>query len=255
MKKTTQIGLLIIGMLFFVGTSYAQFEFGEESKDHPKKPPMFCPKTQMNESCLLCHTTPSFKLKEAPLDEANVYPNADIKIRHENGHTKGFYYVSTISSHDLKEAFDYFNKHKINHIVIEIHSPGGSVFDAWRMAGLMGEQEKFGKILETRCYGFAASAGFLIMISGTKGHRYVNTHAELMWHELLSFKMFDLSSPSDKEEQARVLRHLQDTGNDWLAQRCNLTKAQIDKKVKKREFWMTGTQAVKYGFADGFLNK
>ena len=75
-----------------------------------------------------------------------------------------------------------------------------------------------------------------------------------MWHELLSFEMFGkVSTPSDKEEEARVLRFLQDTRNEWLSQHCKLTKKELDEKIRKREFWMTGEQAIEYGFADGRL--
>jgi len=33
----------------------------------------------------------------------------------------------------------------------------------------------------------------------------------------------------------------------------NLTKEEIDAKVKALEFWITGREAVEYGFADGFI--
>lgn len=256
MKKI--IGILMALGLVIAWAVYAQENpeyYGFDNQDKSRKEESLCPKSLMKKDCLKCHTQPSFHLKEAPAGERYEYPNFYTSIVEKDGKKIGNYYVTEINSALVKDAFDYFEKHNISHIIIEIHCPGGALIDAWRIAGLMGEQEKKGKILETRCYGFAASAGFLVMISGSKGHRFVNTHAELMWHELWSFKMFDLASPSDKEEEARVLRHLQDTGNDWLSKRSNLTKEEIDGKVKKREFWMTGSEAVNLGFADGFLNK
>ena len=77
--------------------------------------------------------------------------------------------------------------------------------------------------------------------------------AELMWHELQALEGFGVTSPSSKEDEARVLRHLQDTANGWLAEVSDLTKQEIDDMVSYKEFWLTGTEAVKYGFADGLL--
>ena len=117
---------------------------------------------------------------------------------------------------------------------------------------MRGWQEQ-GNIIETRVYGYCASAGFLIFASGTKGNRFVAPQAELMWHELQTFEFFNQSTPSSKEEEARVLRHLQDTANSWLAEVSNLTKQQVDELVKYKELWITGVQAVEYGFADALL--
>ena len=112
-----------------------------------------------------------------------------------------------------------------------------------------------GKIIETRCHGFAMSAGFLIFSSGSKGHRLVSQSAEFMWHELLTFKMFAIETPSSTEEQSRILRHLQDTGNEWLSSVSNMTKEEIDDAIHKKEYWLRGSEMVEKGFADGFLGK
>lgn len=119
----------------------------------------------------------------------------------------------------------------------------------------MQDWQDSGGVIETRVNGFAASAGFLIFVARSKGHRLVGKQSDLMWHELISFKMFDVSSPSDKEEEGRVLRHLQNIRNDWLATRGKLSKKEIDDLVHKREFWMSGKQAVDYGFADKFIGE
>jgi len=215
-----------------------------------------CPTAKISnqEKCLTCHVAPSFKVRESDPDDLYKYPNYQTKIRTIGGKKVGTLFVSDIDGKMMKESLDYFDRHDISHIIIEIHSGGGSLFEGWRCVGLMGEAEKNGKILETRVYGFAASAAMMVAVSGTKGHRFANSHAELMAHELYSFKMFSLDTPSSSEEATRVLRHLQDTGNSWLSSRSNLTKEEMDKKTKNREFWMTGAEALEYGFIDGLLN-
>ena len=231
-------------------------EYLSQPQEKDEKP-FRCPVSQLTDQskCLTCHVAPSFKVKETDPDDLFKYPNYHTKIRVVDDKKVGTLFVGEIDGKMMKDSFDYFDRHGINHIIIEIHSGGGSLFEGWRCVGLMGEAEKQGKILETRVYGFAASAAMMVSVSGTKGHRYANSHAELMAHELYSFSMFKLDTPSSSEEATRVLRHLQDTGNSWLSSRSNLTKEEIDTKTKNREFWMTGEEAVEFGFVDHLLNK
>ena len=41
--------------------------------------------------------------------------------------------------------------------------------------------------------------------------------------------------------------------NDYLATRGKLTKQEIDAKIARKEFWMSGKEAVELGFADEFI--
>ena len=109
-----------------------------------------------------------------------------------------------------------------------------------------------GMIIETRVHGFAASAGFILFVNGTPYHRFASATAELMWHELYTFEFFKVSRPSDVEDDAIILRHLQDTANNFLAERSILTAEQWDEKVFKQEFWCNGKEALEYGLSDGF---
>ena len=244
MKKLIII-LMFIATPLMVG---AEYEAAPKKEEEKKPVVQQCPKTKMTESCLGCHVIPSFKLKESPPDAIFEYPNPDTKIM---GGT-GYFFLDDIDDNEVIAFFDYISWHpNIKHIVFEVQSPGGSMFRAWRIVGLMDLYKARGYTIETRVHGFAASAGFMIFANGTKGYRFATPTAELMWHELISFTMFDISGPSDKEDQAKVLRHLQDTANNWLVQRSKLTKVDIDEKIRKKELWMNGQQAVEYGIADG----
>ncbi len=76
-----------------------------------------------------------------------------------------------------------------------------------------------------------------------------------MWHELITFELFSISSPSDKEDAARVLRHLQNTINQWLSTRISKTKDEIDTLVKKKEWWLNGQEALDVELVDAFTNR
>lgn len=222
-------------------------ESGETAEDLSS----ICPTTLMKTDCLSCHVRPDWKLKEA-------HPNRiyDLPAGTNLVGGKLYFYLTRIQDYRVRALYEWLQWHQdIKHVVIEVQSPGGSVFAAKRIVGIMNQMKKEGYIVETHVNGFAASAGFVIFVAGSKGYRLVSPEAELMWHELRTFKFFDVSGPADKEDEADVLRHLQDTQNEWLASRSNMTKEEIDSAIRKKELWLNGAQAVEKGFADGFLGE
>ena len=101
-------------------------------------------------------------------------------------------------------------------------------------------------------YGYAASAGFLVFQAGSE--RYVFARSEGMWHEVRSVVMKEVT-PSNSEHEAAIFRHFQDNANSYIASRSKVSKAKLDAKIKFREWWMTGTEMVEFGFADGLLGQ
>ncbi|MFC1594961.1 ATP-dependent Clp protease proteolytic subunit [Patescibacteria group bacterium] len=212
-----------------------------------------CPKTTVRgelSDCLSCHIKGSFEVIEVSPDANRLYPVRDMRVI-EN---IAYYTIETIDTDDIRNISKYLEWHPaIRKVVLDIFSPGGSLFDAHDIRGIMNNWKDKDIIVETRVQGFAASAGFLIFVSGSKDHRYVDPNAKLMWHELVSLEHTGWKSPSDQEEKARVLRWLQNSTNTYLSERSKLTKEQLDEKVKNKEFWMTGDEARENGFADGYV--
>lgn len=241
--------VVIATICLFVATGWAQ------DKEDKKLPPP-CPKTQMIKDCFECHIKGSFKVKETAPDAHLAYPNRFTKIiGWDCNQLEGHYTVKDIDADALQEAFNYFKLHKINKLTMEMFSPGGSMFHGIKMTSLMDVWKQGGGEITTIVHGLAASAAFLVFVNGTPGKRFIAPQAQIMWHELISFKMFDVSSPSDKEDEARVLRHFQNTANEWLVSKCKLSKEEIDSRIRKKEFWLNGKMALNDGFADGFLGK
>lgn len=241
MKKLV---LVLAAVLVFGGVLYA----GDA-------PVPLCPKTKMRTDCLSCHVVADFRVRETPFDAVLVYPFNGMKIVVEDGIPKGYYLLQGIDSDQVKQYFEYLNGHDIKHAIIEIHSLGGGLFDAQRIVSLIQYWQSKGFKIETRLFGTAFSAGFYIFVAGDV--RLISEYCDLMWHEIQSFEGFGytISTPSDKEEAARVLRHLQDVRHRYLATRGKLTKEEIDRMVSKKEWWMSGPEAVKFGFADGLITK
>lgn len=228
---------------------------GEEEEEG--KLQSICPKTLMKETCMSCHTK-DWRTKEVAWDAHIDYPyNTKIYKELKEHHTKiwGHYLLTSVDADTVKGVLDFFDEHNITYAVFEIQSYGGSAFEMWRIMGLMNSWKTHDKIIETRVNGMAISAGFGVFVSGSKGYRLVNPHAELMWHEAQAFEWPEITNPSKTEEKARVYRHIQDNSNTYIASVSNMTKEEIDEKVNFREFWMTGKEAIQFGFADGFIGE
>ena len=238
-------------VFFLTGLVSADLGYASATEKKESEPETFCPKTRIsdNNMCLYCHTAPDFKLKEAKPDRALELPHNVSLI---DG--KLYYVIDTMYSEPISRIFEYMAWHpEFKHIIFEVHSPGGSLLEAWKIIGLMNMAKSRGVTVETRVYGFAASAGFLVFVNGEMGMRWASPTAELMHHELWSFKFFDLASPSKKEDEAIVFRHLQDTIHNWLLTRTTrpMTKEGLDEMVRHKDYWMNGQDAIDLGFADG----
>ena len=225
---------------------------GTGGEDEGKTESSICPKTKMKDSCFKCHSIPDWSLKEKTPEANREIPCCPEMTVTDNGKTAHLFITEINSSH-AATFFEYLSWHpEIAKCVFEIHSPGGSLFEAWRIIGLMEHWKARGMVIETRCYGFAASAGFILFVNGTPGHRFAAATSELMWHELYTFAMFKVSRPSDTEDEAIILRHLQNTASTFLAERSKRTVEQWKEMVYKKEFWCNGEEAKEYGLSDGY---
>lgn len=226
-----------------------------------KKLEPVCPKTRMNESCLTCHQSPGFELK--PIKELDPFESYDppslTEWRREFGKDVLIFDIKDAGiasgiADNLEKAFSYASRHKLKKLIIELRSPGGSLFHGWSIIGTIQMYKKQGFIVETRLKGISASAASLIFVSGSKGYRKVSPQAALMFHELTQFKFMTVNTPSDTEENARIMRYLQDTMSNYLADRSKLSKKEWDEHMNKKNHWVNGAEAIEiYGIADGYL--
>lgn len=255
------IGVAIIWICVLLGVGRADTEpLGDPKKDTDKKAeekykPFECPKTHISnqDKCFNCHVTPSFAIKECRETATYDFPNIATSIKTVNGKPVGVFFLTDIADEQLRDSANYFYHHKVENVLIDIHSPGGSLFDAWRIKGIIDEMIGNGIRVETRVYGMAFSAGFLIFCAGQD--RVATETAELMWHELITGEMFAIKTPADKEDEAKILRHLQDTANNWMVTRSKVGKDELDAKIRKKEFWISGKEAFNMGFATKLIGK
>ena len=264
MKKL--IIFIVFAMLF--GSVFISHAIDTEGYDtvtlskNGEIPTPFCPVTKIsdNKNCMDCHVMkmqdgkPVFGLMEIPISAGYKLPYG-CSISKSNEGILSLYYQNTgTAATAIRAISDYMYEHpEFTRFIMEMHSGGGSVMDAWRAAGIIEEMRGRGIEIETRTYGMAASAGTILLVSGDIGKRFVNPHAEIMLHKLWTFKMFSIDDPDTSEDQAELMKHFQGNINSYILDRTNLDKDVLEKNMFKKDWWVTGKQCVELGIVDGFI--
>ena len=257
--------LLVSVMLIVGGVALAEPQDGEAvAVMEEKAPEVWCPVTRYtdNAKCTYCHTMitengkPKFGLKEIPIDANYSEKPSSMAVVIENGEMVAYLTVGDINAYQFRDASHYLYTHpEFKKLVVEIHSPGGSVMAAWRIVGIIEEMRAHGIEVETRCYGLAASAGGILLVAGDIGKRFVAPHAEVMLHKVWQFSMFDVSDPDSAEDKADVLKHFQANINKFFEERTKLSADTINTKSYHKMWWFTGKEAIEHGVADGLIGQ
>ena len=138
------------------------------------------------------------------------------------------------------------NEDDTKDISLYINSPGGSVYDGLAIFDTMNfikpDVATFG-------IGLQASMGAFLLSSGAKGKRYLLPHSRVMIHQPSSGTH---GKVSDQEISLRESIRIKKLLNEILAKNTGQKLAKIEKDVD-RDFWMSASEAVKYGLADKVL--
>lgn len=161
-----------------------------------------------------------------------------------------YFCISSMDFERYRSMFIGYERFNWKKAVIDLNTGGGSLFDAMGMVSIFQEQQSKGKIIEIRGRGIIASAGLIILVSGSPGHRLLDPNSFIMFHEMWSIKFFAIETPSDKEQEALVMRQIQDRINKYISSHSLMSADELSNRIKKKEFWMSADEAIKFGFAD-----
>jgi ATP-dependent Clp protease protease subunit len=131
-------------------------------------------------------------------------------------------------------------------IHLYINSPGGVASAALAIYDTMQYLECD---VSTMCMGMAASAGALLLASGTDGKRYALPHSRVMIHQPLGGAQ---GQATDIEIQAREILHLKEQQVEILARHTRRTTDRLRQDME-RNFWMSAEDAREYGMVDAVL--
>lgn len=128
-------------------------------------------------------------------------------------------------------------------IYLYINSPGGSVYDALAIYDTMNYVKPD---IQTVGIGVQASAAAFLLSSGTKGKRFLLPNSTAMIHQPSSGTRGRVTDQEiDLKESLRVKKLLEEIMAKNTGQK--LEKIHYD---MERDFWMTATEAEKYGLID-----
>ena len=131
-------------------------------------------------------------------------------------------------------------------IKLYINSPGGSVYDGFAIYDTI---QYIKPDVQTIGIGLQASMGAFLLSSGTKRKRFALQNSRIMIHQPSSGTKGKIT---DQEIMLNEGIYLKKVLNKILAKNTGQALAKIEKDVD-RDFWMSATEAKKYGIIDGVL--
>ena len=132
-------------------------------------------------------------------------------------------------------------------ISLYINSPGGSVTATLAMVDTMNHVKPS---VSTVCVGMAASGAAILLSAGEKGKRFALPNAEVMIHQPHGGAE---GQATDIEITAKQILKLRAVLNNILSKNTGQPLAKVEKDVE-RDFFMTATEAKKYGLIDKVFN-
>lgn len=158
------------------------------------------------------------------------------------------YFTSEVEDIEVAEAVERLLDFRVvsdEPVTIYLNSPGGDVFAGLMLYDLVQEMMAEGIHVTTRVTGYAASMASVLSQAGNT--RSISPNSWYMVHEPATLSIGKLG---DIKREAQLLERLHDQLCGILAERSNLTKAQIKQRSKDKDWWMSAQEALDLGFFD-----
>ena len=149
----------------------------------------------------------------------------------------------------IKAQLLYLESESDDDIKIYIDSPGGSVYSG---LGLLDVMDYITPDIVTINTGLAASMAAVILCSGTKGKRRALKRSRTMIHQPLGYGGYQQAS--DMEIEAKEINSLKKELYEIISDRSGQSYDRVSKD-SDRDYWMTATDAKKYGMIDEVVIK
>jgi ATP-dependent Clp protease protease subunit len=159
--------------------------------------------------------------------------------------------VSDKSARDVTEKLLYLEtKDPGKEITFYINTPGGSITAGMAIYDTM---QLVSSPISVVVTGMAASMGSILLCGADKGKRLLYPHSRVLIHQpLISGQMIAVAV--DIHIQAKEMERLRDELNLILSQSSGQSLEKIEKDTD-RDFYMTASEAIEYGLADGIIEK
>lgn len=130
-------------------------------------------------------------------------------------------------------------------ITVVFNSPGGGVVEGMALWDFLQEIRERGHELTTVARGYAASMAGILLQAGDV--RVIGRESWLLIHEA-SFGV--IGSYGEVEDRVEWVKRLQERILDIFAARSKMSKTQIRRRWRRRDWWISSDDALKWGFCD-----
>lgn len=131
-------------------------------------------------------------------------------------------------------------------ITILINSPGGSILDGLVLIDVM---KAYDGIIRTVSLGIAASMAAVILAAGTKGHRYISNHSQVMLHQPLLSGGLSAGNCSEVESIAQSLLERKRELDSLLVEFTGKPIEEI-KQLTGKDTYLKAPEALEHGLID-----
>jgi ATP-dependent Clp protease protease subunit len=130
-------------------------------------------------------------------------------------------------------------------IKLNIHSYGGSAHGVFSMISTNEQLKKKGWIIETISFGMSMSAGGMLLMSGSKGHRHAQSLTEIMIHQQnwFDYGYTDVEATRRKlDNSEKMLNKLKNIMKSYTGIDVNYFEEEY---VSKRKDWYLSSEEAK----------
>lgn len=159
--------------------------------------------------------------------------------------------VSDKSARDVTEKLLYLEASAPGEeIIFYLNSPGGSITAGMAIYDTMQLITSPIKVIVT---GMAASMGSILLCGAAKGQRWLYPHSRVLIHQpLITGRMVAVAV--DINIQAEEMEKLREELNKILADASGQPLEKIQRDTD-RDFYLNAKEAIKYGLADGIIDR
>lgn len=132
-------------------------------------------------------------------------------------------------------------------VTIDIFSPGGAITDGLAIYDQVLRMKRGGSHVTTRGMGAVASMAAVLLQVGDD--RVMDARSKMLLHEG-SWTVQGTFTAGEQDDLRAFRDMLLNDILDILAEKSALSKRQLQNRWKRKDWWMTADEAVKFGFAD-----
>lgn len=160
--------------------------------------------------------------------------------------------ITEVFSEILLRQISYIERKQLPKLTIFINCGGGGAYPSFALYDALMALRKKGVCVDAVVEGWAASAAAMIILQAAETRR-ARANARFLMHEARRWVFWSVERTSDLEDEVAEMRALDERIMQILSRRCGKTVDEIRSVVKRKEVWLSATEALEFGLIDEVL--